>query len=62
MDETGVSYMLIEDAEGELYISFGSFSVPTTIFIDSDGNVVETHSGAVSAVDLEATIREAFDL
>ena len=62
VDETGVSYMLIEDAEGELYISLGSVSMPTTVFIDSDGNVVGTHPGAVFAVDLEATIREAFDL
>ena len=62
VDQTGVSYTLIEDAEGELYVFFGGIAMPTTVFIDSDGNVVDTHSGTIFAADLEAKIREAFDL
>ena len=62
VDQTGVSYTLIEDAEGELYVFFGGIAMPTTVFIDADGNVVDTHSGSIFAADLEAKIREAFDL
>ena len=62
VDQTGVSYTLIDDAEGELYVFFGGIAMPTTVFIDSDGNVVDTHSGTIFAADLEAKIREAFDL
>lgn len=62
VDETGVSYTLIDDAEGELYVFFGGIAMPTTVFIDADGDVVDTHSGTIFAADLEAKIREAFDL
>jgi len=36
--------------------------MPTSVFIDADGNVVETHSGAIFAADLEKKLREVFDL
>ncbi len=36
--------------------------MPTTVFIDADGNVVDTHTGALFGEVLEERIREAFDL
>lgn len=62
VNQTKVSYTLIEDPEGELYAFFGGISMPTTIFIDAAGNIVDTHSGAIFGGDLEAKIREVFGL
>ncbi len=62
VNQTKVSYALIEDPQGELFAFFGGISMPTTIFIDASGNVVDTHSGAIFAEDLEAKIREVFGL
>jgi len=60
--ETGVSYTLAEDPDGTLYQTFEGIAMPTSVFIDADGNVVETHSGAIFAADLEKKLREVFDL
>lgn len=60
--ETGVSYTLAEDPDGTLYQTFGGIAMPTSVFIDADGNVVEMHSGAIFASDLEKKLREVFDL
>jgi cytochrome c biogenesis protein CcmG, thiol:disulfide interchange protein DsbE len=62
VNQTGVSYTLIEDPQGELYAFFGGISMPTTVFIDAKGEIVETHSGTIFADDLEARLREVFDL
>jgi cytochrome c-type biogenesis protein len=44
--ETGVTYRLAEDPAGSVFVAFGGSSMPTTIFIDADGRVVE-HVGAM---------------
>lgn len=62
LNQTGVSYTLMEDPDGEIYNFFGGISMPTTVFIDAEGNVADTHSGAIFAGDLEATIRDIFGL
>jgi hypothetical protein len=45
-----------------LFARFGGIGMPTTVFIDADGNVVDTHTGALFAETLEERIREAFGL
>jgi len=60
--ETGVTYTLAEDPDGTLYASFDGIAMPTSVLIDSEGNIVYTHSGAVFATDLEKKLREVFDL
>jgi len=60
--ETGVTYTLAEDPDGTLYASFDGIAMPTSVFIDAEGNIVYTHSGVVFAADLEKKLREVFDL
>ncbi len=58
--QTGVQYLLGEDPDGRIYSVFGGIGMPTTVFIDADGNVVEVHSGTIFADDLRERIREHF--
>lgn len=60
--ETGVTYALALDPDGLLYANFDGIAMPTSVFIDEDGNIIDTHSGALFASDLEAKIREVFGL
>jgi thiol-disulfide isomerase/thioredoxin len=60
--ETGVTYTLAQDPDGLLYANFDGIAMPTSVFIDEDGNIVDTHSGALFASDLEEKIREVFGL
>jgi hypothetical protein len=43
-------------------VGFGGIGMPTTVFIDAEGNVVDVHSGVIFAADLEEALREAFDM
>ena len=58
--QTGVQYLLGEDPDGQIYSVFGGIGMPTTVFIDADGNVLEVHSGTIFADDLRERIREHF--
>lgn len=46
--ETGVTYRLADDPDGVMFGAFGGIAMPTTVFIDAQGGVVETFSGVLS--------------
>lgn len=56
--ETGVTYDLGWDPEGDLFERFGALAMPTTVFVRSDGSVAEVWSGVLTpaaiAVKIEA--------
>ena len=56
--QTGVTYQTFQDLSGAAYRAFEGFAMPTTIFIDADGNVVGQHSGILLAENLEDKISE----
>lgn len=56
--DTGVTYRLAEDPGGEAFAAFGGTGMPTTVFINGDGRVVETVAGALSEDQLAALIEE----
>ncbi|NNF63130.1 MAG: TlpA family protein disulfide reductase [Acidimicrobiia bacterium] len=56
--ETGVEYTLVEDLDGSTYQSIGGFAMPTTLFINELGEIVEQHNGTLFAEELESKIRE----
>lgn len=60
IEQTGVTYQLAEDEGGALYTEFGGIAMPTTVFLDSDGNVVDVHSGTLFEADLRQRITELF--
>lgn len=51
--ETGVTYPLAWDRQGEIFETFGVFGMPSTFFISSDGRVVERHTGLLTQEALE---------
>jgi thiol-disulfide isomerase/thioredoxin len=58
--ETGVTYRLAEDPNGSVFVAFGGSSMPTTIFIDADGRVVEHVGGMMSEEQLRDYIARLF--
>ena len=54
--QTGVTYDLAQDGAGELFRAVDGFSMPTTVFIDVDGTIVDVHGGELSQRDLESRI------
>jgi peroxiredoxin len=57
---TGVTYDLARDPDGDFLSAFGGIVMPTTVFIDAEGKVVEIHNGALSQSALEARLRDLF--
>lgn len=62
VDFTGVTYELGRDPSGELFTGFGGFGMPTTIFVDETGQVVDSHTGALSRSQLEGLIARNLDV
>jgi peroxiredoxin len=60
-DEAGVTYPLARDIDGEVFTAFGALGMPTTVFMDSSGNVIEMYTGELTASELEARIAEYFE-
>lgn len=59
-DELGVTFPLYTDREGELLTGVGVGTMPTTLFVSSDGIIVDTHAGEISADDLRAALSKNF--
>lgn len=60
IERSGVTYLLGEDPDGAILSSFDGIAMPTTIFIDAEGNVVGRHSGTIFEEDLRRLIGELF--
>jgi thiol-disulfide isomerase/thioredoxin len=56
LDELGVTYPSGADAQSQMVRDFKIVGFPTTIFIDSDHNVVKKHAGILSPESLESLI------
>ncbi len=57
----GITYPLAVDVDGSSYKAFGGLAMPTTVFINSDGYVVEVFSGPLKSSELEARIESYFE-
>lgn len=55
--QTGVTYRLALDPKGEIYSQFGGIGMPTTLFIDAAGRLVDVHAGVLFKDDLLAKIQ-----
>ncbi len=47
--QTGVSYDLARDPAGELFQAFGVFGMPSTFFVSAQGQIVDRHTGIITA-------------
>ena len=61
MEEKGYTYPVLMDTEGELFVSYGIMSFPTTFMIDRDGNVFGYVSGMLSADMMDSIVRQTLD-
>ena len=53
---------MLADKNGELVSKAGISTFPTTLFVNTDGNVVLQYAGELSRETLAASIEEAFGL
>jgi cytochrome c biogenesis protein CcmG/thiol:disulfide interchange protein DsbE len=58
--QTGVTYRLAEDPDGRVFDAFGGVGMPTTAFIDADGNVVDVVTGQLTEELLREHINHSF--
>jgi len=58
VDDTGVSFETFFQPGQEIFLRLELFGMPSTIFVDADGNVVHTHSGIVTEDSLLDLISE----
>jgi thiol-disulfide isomerase/thioredoxin len=54
--QTGVTYDVVRDVSGELFRAANGFSMPTTVFLAADGEVIDVHGGELSQRALDAMI------
>jgi cytochrome c biogenesis protein CcmG/thiol:disulfide interchange protein DsbE len=59
-ESTGVTYRLAEDPQGRLFQAFEGAGMPTTVFIDADGTVVDVVAGQLTEAELRERIGSAF--
>jgi len=60
IEQTGITYPVVWDRDGSALVSFEALGMPTTLFVDRDGIILELHTGALSAEDLRARLAEHF--
>ena len=54
--QVDVTYALAFDPEGRFALRYDAVGLPTTIFIDASGMMLERRLGAMSQAELQATI------
>ncbi|CAN5130735.1 hypothetical protein BH18ACT4_BH18ACT4_10930 [soil metagenome] len=57
VDETGVTYDIARDPRGEAVTALGGVGMPTTVLIDAEGNIAESHTSELSAGEITEMIR-----
>lgn len=60
VEATGVTYPTFDDPGASALTWFGGLAMPTTVFIDTSGNVVDVNSGALSEAQLRAKLADLF--
>jgi len=61
VQENSYSFPVYFDTSMEAAISYGAFSIPLSVFIDSDGNIIAVHRGAMSKDTLYAYIDDIIE-
>jgi cytochrome c biogenesis protein CcmG, thiol:disulfide interchange protein DsbE len=57
---TGVTYPTYDDPDASALTYFGGLAMPTTVFIDASGEVVDVHSGPLSEAELRNRLDDLF--
>lgn len=57
IEETGVTFKTGFDSNGAIFAQFGALGMPSTVFINANGEVVNVHGGVLT----EASLTEAIE-
>jgi thiol-disulfide isomerase/thioredoxin len=60
VDATGVTYPTYDDPDASALTWFGGLAMPTTVFIDATGEVVDRADGALTEAELRARLADLF--
>ena len=60
VERTGVTFPAFGDSGQDALTYFGGVQMPTSVFIDTDGTVVDVHMGPLDEDELRATLDELF--
>ena len=60
VEATGVTYPTYDDPGASAITWFGGLSMPTTVFIDAAGEVVDVNSGVLTEAELWAKLADLF--
>ena len=55
-EEVGLTYTLADDPQGDVFRQLGLLAMPSTVFVDADGDVVEVFSGQLDEAGLQERI------
>lgn len=62
IDEIGIGFPQALDSTSELSRALAITSMPSTVFVSSSGEIVETHAGEMNADQLAALLEEHFGI
>ena len=57
-----MAYPTFDDPDASALTYFGGLGMPTTVFIDAAGNVVDVHTGPLTEAELQAKITDLFGI
>jgi cytochrome c biogenesis protein CcmG, thiol:disulfide interchange protein DsbE len=60
VERTGITYPAFGDSGQDAMSYFGGIQMPTSVFIDADGTVVDVHTGDFDDDQLRATLDDLF--
>lgn len=60
LDQTGVSYQIALDRDRQIFLAFDGFAMPTTIFINEHGEVVDRQNGVIFEQNLRDRLTTLF--
>ena len=58
VDRTGVTYRTAQDRDGAVFTALEGILLPTTVLLDADGEVVDSHAGALDADELRSWLAD----
>lgn len=60
MENHAFSFPVVLDTNGSATSAYAVQAIPTSYIIDADGNIIDSHVGALSADDMESFVTSAF--
>lgn len=58
VDDTGVTYDLARDPDGQLFAALGLGGMPSTVYITADHHIAHRHTGSLTHDQLQAQIEQ----